>query len=270
MAEQPIDYGKEMFRNVDPKAVVGGVKDSIIAWWHEFSPGTIGKEAAETFDRVASRVKNEPLKKFLQDRKDVVRPLMTVAGVNMMVLDGVLATVPLYLKWQGRLTEKVNWEIKNRDAIDRSAEDVLTSKDVLNHGDYLRRMAQKERNRTVVIPPDILNRSKKAKEALARGRAQGVRIIRDHAETYLENDANRTWFIQNELNNRLEGYNRKVAATMAGLAGVEAAVFTFRPATRLAKVEIKAGEKVGSWVVDHIVNTIVRGGGAAPEPVAKV
>lgn len=45
MSEQPIDYGKEMFHNVNPKAVIGGVKESIMAWWHEFSPGTIGKEA---------------------------------------------------------------------------------------------------------------------------------------------------------------------------------------------------------------------------------
>ena len=130
MSEQPIDYGKEMFKHVDPKAVIGGVKQSIMAWWHEFSPGTIGKEGTEAFDRVASRVKNEPLKKFLQDRKDVVRPLAIANGVNMLVLDGVLATVPLYLKWQGRIAgEEMYRQRVSQGAADR----VLTNEAARNY-----------------------------------------------------------------------------------------------------------------------------------------
>lgn len=60
---------------------------------------------------------------------------------------------------------------------------------------------------------------------------------------------------------------------MIGLAGIEARVFAFRPATRLAKLQTKAGEGVATWVVDHIVNNIIKGPGgesapSAPKPVS--
>ncbi len=273
MSEQPVDYSKEMFKNVDPKAVLGGVKDAAVSWWNEFSPGTMGKEHVEAFDRVTSRINNEELRKFLQDKKEFVRIAGMVRGTGTLVIDATLATIPWYLKlrnWVDVDRPKFESEAKKR-APGRVFENRMRKEAKSYEGEFATwevqdvALAKRPWYRKLFDP---FGEDRDAKPLLEEGHKQARKILK---ELVLENiRADKGKSIKAEMKKDVEGrirsHDRRIGAKIVGLAGVEAGVLAFRPATRLAKLQTKAGEAVGSWVVDHIVNNIVKG----PEPAPAV
>lgn len=287
MAEQIIKYGESMFKDIKPKEVLAGVKDAAVSWWNEFSPGTVAKGDVEAFIRVVGRIKNEDLRKRLQENKTLVRVAGYVQGSVALAVDGAIATVPWYLKFKNRYAGEDEYRnkqdnIKNRNAVveKRAYEHVHSSEGKAENKMYANKRAfglfnkdfwrdfwtgsngYKQRQKDIQSGVEYWA-SEKTEAELIRTEANGDRFL----------NAEGMKLYNSFIDKRVSGRRRLINIKMGGLAGVEAGVFAFRPATRLAKLQTRAGEAVGSWVVDHIVNNIVKGPNpdvapAAPKPVS--
>lgn len=272
------DYGKKMFENIDPKAVLRGVGNATKQWWNEFSPGTMGREHVEAFDRVVGRIKNEELRGSFQDKKELVRWAGAVRGVGMLAIDAALATVPLYLKWKSRLpnqikyVKKVGVGVRDR-VINQKAGSWLLSEEG-------KKFAENQKDRVLTRLQgidwwfDFFGGSPRTLKHLeTAGKNTHDEAVRQARNIFIDNSNQLTEegrkAVRKDMIGRLDEFKRGNVMGLTGLASVEAGVFAFRPATKLAKLQLKVGEKVASWVVDHIVNNIVRGGEpAAPTAVS--
>lgn len=262
-----------MFEGVKPKAVLAGVKDAAVSWWNEFSPGTMGAKELESFENVVSRVKNEDLRALLEHKniKTLVRGFGKLTGTTTLACDAFVATFPWYLRWKSRSARL--------DAFDVQA-NAEAGKRVI-HQEHLRQIdspagrkliADKKKEALAKLTKkqawrDYWHGSPEDKKNLAKAYQDARKELRQRADEVIVDRTVKpnvfTWegrnLVNEDVDKRVKGYVWGEGVKMAGLAGGEAALFAFRPVTRLAKLHIKAGEKVGSWVVDHIVNNIVRG-----------
>ena len=276
MAEQTINYGygEAMFKDIKPKEVLAGVKDAAVSWWNEFSPETMGREHVEAFDRVASRVKNEDLRKFFQDKKELVRWAGMVRGTGTLVIDATLATIPWYLKlrnWVDVDRPKIEAEAR-KGASDRVLESRMQNEAKSYEGEFAMWEAQ---DRALEKRPwyrkllDPFGEDRDAKPFLEKGAKQARKILEGLVAEDIKADKGKSFKaeIKKDVKGRIRSKERGFGAKMVGLAGVEAGVFAFRPATRLAKLQTRVGEAAGSWVVDHIVNNIVKGPSAEPAKI---
>lgn len=292
MAEQTINYGygEAMFKDIKPKEVLAGVKDAAVSWWNEFSPGTVAKGDVEAYERVVARINNESLRKKLQEKQGLFAAFAKARGVETLVLDGALASIPLYLKFrQWRDVDLVNFK---NDALNRGRNRVLDQayREKINSPQGKSEFKDKLKK----TRDELINYAKKDLTAenewsasewdrrkRAATKAAGEQVRQHFQETVsaeLNDDrgglnTKGMAMFDKDVAGRVSSFKRGVAGKMLGLAGVEAGVFAFRPATRLAKLQTKAGEAVGSWVVDHIVNNIVKGpnpqvAASAPKPVS--
>ncbi|MDP1722185.1 MAG: hypothetical protein Q8L37_03170 [Candidatus Gottesmanbacteria bacterium] len=284
MSEQTINYGEAMFKDINPKAVLKGVGRAAKGWWDEFSPGTMGAKELESFENVVSRVKNEDLRALLEHKnmKTLVRGFGKLTGTTTLACDAFVATFPWYLRWKSRSARLDAFDVKanaeaggrvlhqehlrqidspeGRELIDAKKKEALaklTKKQAWK--DYWRGSPQDKKN--------LAAASKQARKELLQ-KADELIVDRTVTPNVFTWDGKQ--LVNEDVDKRVTGYVWGEGVKMAGLAGGEAALFAFRPVTRLAKLHIKAGEKVGSWVVDHIVNNIVRGPSAVPAgPEAK-
>lgn len=255
-----------MFKNVDPKAVIRGVGRAAKGWWDEFSPGTMGKEHVEAFDRVTSRIKNEELRNFFQDKKEMARWAGMARGTGTLVIDAALATIPWYLKLRNwidvdrpkldadmkrRAPGRVFWKRMGREQ--KSYEGEFAKNEAINIA-----LQQRPWYRRMLDP---FGEDPPARPSVQEGEKQARKALRKFVEEDIKSDKGVGFKaeVKKDVEGRIRSHDRGFGAKMVGLAGVEAGVFAFRPATRLVKLQTKAGEAVGSWVVDHIVNNIVKG-----------
>lgn len=256
MAEQTINYGEAMFKDIKPKEVLAGVKDAAVSWWNEFSPGTVAKGDVEAFDRVVGRIKNESLRTTLQEKKGLFSAFAKTRGVGTLVLDGTLATVPFYIKLKEREFGFDTFRKKQARELKQNAVNMAAGK-----------IAQRQDGQEYIIDVikdqniswfDRLFYDTKVQKIEEKARAKALKDIERFAGQK-RNEPFRKQLVKEALGKRLRGYNTETIGVLTSVVGVEAGVFAFRPATRLAKLQTKAGEAVGSWVVDHIVNNIVKG-----------
>ncbi len=290
MAEQTINYGygEAMFKNVDPKAVLKGVGKAAKGWWDEFSPGTMGAKELQSFENVVSRVKNNELRTKLQEMKGLVRGFGVVSGATALVVDGALATVPLAMKFQQ--WREVEYPAFMKKARKEAPERIIQREAGKRRYDpQVQSLAQKKRNEVMAVEQaveqkypgavlhDFLTGSEGHRRLVALGETKAEAAIRREikkgaAKMRREFKKDKTPLI-NEVANIAGRYKLQTAASMVGIGGLEAAAFAFRPAARFTELRMKAGEAVGSWVVDHIVNNIVKGPNSdiapsAPKPVS--
>ena len=116
---------------------------------------------------------------------------------------------------------------------------------------------------------DPFGEDRDAKPFLEKGAKQARKILEGLVAEDIKADKGKSFKaeIKKDVKGRIRSKERGFGAKMVGLAGVEAGVFAFRPATRLAKLQTRVGEAAGSWVVDHIVNNIVKGPSAEPAKI---
>ncbi len=280
MSEQTINYGEARFKDIKPKEVLAGVKDAAFSWWNEFSPGTVGKEHVEAFDRVASRIKNEDLRKFFRDKKELVRWAGMVRGTGTLVIDATLATVPWYLKFKNRFAGEAEYRARQVSPQNNSA--VIDSRAYAHeHSQAGKDEAKIYENARAFHPFSTLfwkdfligSHEYRARQEYIK---KNVKIwaqnqaIGELSETDPQSPSGRVLNAEgiqirdDIVKKRVSGRRRLTNIKLGGLAGVEAGVFAFRPATRLAKFQTRVGEKVASLVVDHIVNNIVKGPSGEP------
>lgn len=271
MTEQTINYGEAMFKDIKPKEVLAGVKDAAASWWNEFSPGTVAKGDVEAFDRVVGRIKNEDLRKKLQDNKTFIRVAGYVQGSVALAVDAAVATVPWYLKFRRErnvdrpnIIAEANKKAPSRVFWKRMGREEYTYEGSFAKGEEIDKALEYRPWYRRMFDP--FGEDPDARPYVNYGNQEARKVLRKLVEEDIRADKGVGFKseVKKDIVRRIRSHDQAFSAKIVGLAGVEAGVFAFRPATRLAKLQTKAGEAVGSWVVDHIVNNIVKG----PNPVS--
>ena len=245
------DFGRKMFRDINAREVVHHLGDAVKAWWNDHSPKTIARDHVEAFDNVVARVDSADLRRQLEQKRGDIERIAHGAGVVAAVGDAFLATVPLALRWRGR----IRGDTRMRQDVAANATNIRAGQ-LRKSPEYRQRAHDIDNMETGWAWESKATRQ--ARYNAARG--QFVGELQTRARADLSDVARRQTFVNKEVGKRMIGRRIGSAAILGGVGGIEAAVLSFRPISKLAKGAAVAEELAGTWVVDHIVNNIIKGG----------